>query len=73
VRLDLTKHNRNYRRSESQLRFGTDAHQVKRRRQFTDSDASFWCWTTNDMDPTALEAYASLQLPPDELHRPDGN
>jgi hypothetical protein len=25
------------------------------------------------MDPTALEAYASLQFPPDELHRPDGN
>jgi hypothetical protein len=26
-----------------------------------------------DIDPTALEAYASLQFPPDELHRPDGN
>jgi hypothetical protein len=24
------------------------------------------------MDSTALEAYASLQSPPDELHRPDG-
>jgi hypothetical protein len=30
-----------HRRSESQLRFGTDAHQVKRRRQAPDSDASF--------------------------------
>ena len=24
-------------------------------------------------DPDSLEAYASLQLPPDELHGPDGN
>jgi hypothetical protein len=31
--------NQLHRRSESQLRFGTDAHRVKRRRQAPDSDA----------------------------------
>jgi hypothetical protein len=59
-----------HRRAQSQLRFGTDAHRVKRRRQALDSDASV---ERKYMNPTALEAYASLQFPPDELHGPDCN